>query len=265
MGSYRKGLTLSLGSVLNLRVDVNSVIPSASKSGGQTKMICTEHQAGVKQQYLCEEGDHHLYPNETGRGVPMGDGKFRVLEKHDRPQVPKVEVLELTPVPTKELTDNTVEGESFYYLTPTTDADKALYGVVQKLADLPKMTFITRGPLRTSTIDKMWRVETFRGTLVLREMKFPSQINKAPDFEVDSVDKATYDLAKQFVGTLLTTWDKVDTHDRATELFQQWVDTGHDIEFTAPTEEKSASEKAVDLQNTLAAAVKAAQAAKNNE
>lgn len=258
MGSYRKGLTLSLGSVLNLRVDVNSVIPSSSKSPGQTKMICTEHESGVKQQYFCETGDHHLYPHETGRGVPTADG-FKVLNKEDRPQVSKVEVLELTPVPSQELIDNTVEGEAFYYLTPTTEADNALYQVIKKLSELPKMTLITRGPLRTSPVDKMWKIDVFRGTLVLREMKFPDHINKAPDFESESVDEKTYDLAKQFVGTLLSSWSKIDTTDRATAMFQQWVDSGTNIEFTAPTEEKSAAEKAKELNDLLAAAVKAKQ------
>lgn len=247
MASYRKGLTLSLGSLINLRVDLHGVIPSTT--GRSLSMICPEHKVQVTQEYKCDAGNHYMLPAFTGRGRKEGD-TFVVVNQDSKPKIDKVEALQLQVVPTKELTDHVVDGEGFFYCKPSTTADEAVWALVHDLLNKGDVALIARGPLRSGTTDKIWRFGVFRGYIVMRDIVFPKAINTTPERPTAEADQATRELVTQYVGSLVTSWSEIDTTDRAEAMFAQWVEAG-DKSSVVTAEPRDVNAMAISLQEAL--------------
>lgn len=222
--SYRKGLVLSLGSVVQTTVDLHSAVPSQKPTG--MHRMCPEHKLRVSQTHKCPEG-HEVENFILGKPTPNG---VKLAPDDPKPESEADDVLELRPVPAKEVDDNTFYGKSIYYMKPhpaTVQAWLALQSIVSK----GKVALVTKGALRRGS-EKMWRIDSFRDYLVLREMVFPEDIRAVPEEVEDKLEKGTISLISQFLENLETTWDNIDTVDRSREELMKWIESGDTLEGT---------------------------------
>lgn len=219
--SYRKGLVLSLGSIVQTTVDLHAAVPS-SKPTGMHRM-CPEHKLQLKQTHKCPEG-HEVTEFVLGR--PTGNG-LQLAPQSDKPEFEAADVLELRPLPAKQVDDNTFYGGAIYYMKPhpaTMQAWLALQSIVEK----GKTALVAKGALRRGN-EKMWRVDSFRDYLVLREIVFPEDIRDVPEEVNDKLEKGTVGLITQFLENLETTWESLDTVDRSREQLMEWINSGDTI------------------------------------
>lgn len=219
--SYRKGLVLSLGSVIQTTVDLHAVVPS-SKPTGMHRM-CPEHLLQLKQTHKCPEG-HEVDNWVLGHTSPTG---VTLAPDTPRPESEATPVLELLPVPAKQVDDNTFYGPSIYYMKPH-PATMQAWLALQSIVDKGKTALVTKGALRRGG-EKLWRIDSFRDYLVLREIVFPEDIRSIPENVDDKLEKGTVGLVSQFLENLETTWEKVDTVDRSREQLMEWINQGETI------------------------------------
>lgn len=244
--SYRKGLVLSLGSVVQTTVDLTSAVPS-SKPTGMHRM-CPEHKLQLKQAHKCPEG-HEVTEFILGR--PTGNG-LQLAPAGDKPDFPAADVLELKPVPAKQVNDHTFYGGSIYYMKPhpaTIQAWLAIQAIIEK----GKTALVAKGALRRGG-EKMWRIDNFRDYLVLREIVFPEDIRDNPGEIEEKLEKGTISLITQFLENLETTWDSLDTVDRSREQLMEWINSGTSI--VDDSEPVDRTNQAASLIDTLQQAVK---------
>ena len=232
MASYRKGLVLSLGSVVQTTVDLFSVVPS-QKSTGMHRM-CPEHNLQLKQTHKCPEG-HEV--TDFRLGYATAGGGLKLAPETARPEAEAADVLELRPVPAKDLDDQTFDGNGVYYMKPhpaTMQAWLALSAVVGK----GKTAFVAKGALRRGR-EHLWRIDKFRDYLVLREIVFPEDIREIPEPVETKLEKGTVGLIEEFISKLETSWDKIDTVDRSRERIMEWIDEGDTVANDQETEDRS--------------------------
>lgn len=251
MGStYRKGLVLSLGSVIQTTVDLHSVIPS-SKPTGMNRM-CPTHLQKLNQTHKCPEGGHEVSWDEFVLGKPgPGGGLVLAPTTDDKPQNEATSVLELKPIPASDIDDTTFDGPSVYYMQPydaTIQAWLAIRSIIQK----GKLALVAKGALRRGS-EKIWRVEVFRDYLVLREIAFPEDIRDVPAPVEAKLEKGTLTLVDKFIENITTTWDQIDTVDRSRERLIAWIDSGTTV--IEPTETVDRTNEAASLIEQLQQAV----------
>lgn len=253
--SYRKGLQLSLG-LIQAQVDLHTVLPSKSSTG--LKRLCPDHHALVKQQNVCSAEDHAIPWGGwvMGQETPSG---WKIVQATDKPEESAAETLDLSPVPAKELTDNTFDGDAIYFCKPTNDASNEAWQVFINIAKKDKVALVAKGALRRGQ-PKLWRLGVFRDYLVLREIAFPEAIKDTPEAPDVKVPKQTTLLVDQFVNQLMTEWDKLDTEDTGTKRIKEWLDSGDLIEdVIIGKDTNDEPQKAiVNLQQQLAEAIKKA-------
>ena len=251
MGSYRKGLLLSLGSIIQVQVDLQTVVPSTRSS---LRRLCPEHHLPIKQSYACPEG-HPITEWVNGKETAEG---WKIVKPEDRPDFDADDALELVPVPADELEARTFAGNGMYYCQPTSTVGHEAWSVLHKVLTKGKIAFITKGALRKGG-QKIWRVDVFRDYLVLKELVFPENIKAVPEQVDVRVPKATQTLVDQFIDSLLVEWDKVDTADETAKRIEEWIAAGETIEADTKTRrvaQLDVSSNVVDLQERLKAAVK---------
>lgn len=246
MGSYRKGLLLTLGP-LRVAVDLNTVAP-ARRTG--LKRLCPDHKVPLHQQYECPEG--HV-PEGYVTGKAQAEGGWKIVQPEEKPSVEAAQVLELTPVPAKELADHTFQGGSFYYAQPNSVGEQLNWELFRRSLKDGKTAFVARGAMRRGG-EKLWRLDLFRGYLVLREIVFPENIKPAPDVAEVKVDKETAALVKQLIAAKLTEWDKFDSEDTLSKRVEEWIGAGADVEGTKEST-PSPKQAVSSLQDALRAAV----------
>lgn len=247
MGSYRKGLLLSLGP-LRAAVDLNTVAPE-KRSG--LKRLCPTHYIPLHQRYECSEGPHLV--DEWVNGMEQADGGWKVVDPEEKPSVDAVRVLELTPVPTAELEANTFEGRSTYYCEPSSIGDHLNWELFRR-ALKGKMSFVARGAMRRGG-EKLWRLELFRNYLVLREIMFPETIKPAPEAPDVRVDKETSLLVKKFIDTKSTEWENFDSEDTLQHKVDEWLSAGTEKESKETGGATPPKDAVQSLQDALRAAV----------
>jgi len=160
-------------------------------------------------------------------GYETADG-YRIVDDAVRPKVEASGGLVLTPVPKKDLEAATLEGDGLYYATPSNEHVESTWAIFNKLVN-GKTALVTKGALRAGTnTEKLWRVTTFNGYLVLREIRFPENLKPSPEAISKKVDKDTYELVMQFADKLSTEWSDFDSTDTMAARMAEWMDEGTD-------------------------------------
>jgi hypothetical protein len=254
--AFRKELLLQIGPI-QTTVDLLSVVPS---SRTQAKRICPDHKLALKQQYKCpdEDNPHTVQWGQWDSAVQTPEG-WRKVNPDERPSLEAAsKVLELTPVPASEIADNTFEDDSIYWLRPSNEASLSTWTILVRQMKTGKTAFITRGGFKKGGVERLWKLELFRGHPVLRAIRFPHTINDAPEAETVTVDKETQKLVNEFIKARMSSWDDVDTTDRFEAALNEWVSGG---ELITVSEEASDEPKQTheDMIAALQEAVKAAQ------
>ena len=247
MASYRKNLTLSLGPI-STQVDLEAAAPTKKSP---LNRICPEHTVKLSQNYQCPgtgEAEAHDVPWNTWRmGLPTEDG-YKVVNTETKPKNESSTGLKLTPVPRAELESSTFEGPGLYYAKPSSEHQYETWGIFSKLADTD-MAFVARGALRKGTgTEKLWRVTSFNGYLVLREILFPDNLNPAPVERGTSADDEMLGLVGQFVEKLRTDWVDFDSSDAMAARLESWMSDGENY-----TADEAPAAPVVDLKAQLAA------------
>jgi len=254
--SYRKNLLLSLGPI-QAAVNLLPVLPSIKSD---THRYCAEHHIRLNQHYVClnveGEDSHGVEWNTWVLGADTADG-FKLVDADTKPKVDKTDALTLTPVPAREIEANTIEGSAIYYCQPSTAAGHQAWAIIHKVVKNGKTALITKGALRAGR-EKLWRVTTFRGYLVLREIVFPSTITDTPENVDFKVDAPTAKLVAEFVDNLMTSWEDVDTMDNMEERITTWLESGESIDRPeGEPKEVTTGQAGDDLKASIAKAIKA--------
>lgn len=227
--SYRKGLTLSLGSVIQTQVDLFSVVPSQQRDS--LHRMCPTHKVRLVQAHKCPEGDHEVASTEWVMGRENGS-VLQIAPATAKPQVEAQDVLELKPVPASEVNASTFEGNGIYYAKPSAATSQA-WLALQAILEKGKIALIAKGAFRRGS-DKLWRLQVFNGYLVLREIVFPEDIREAPEPLDTKLEKGTLTLVEQYLEGLITSWDKIDTTNRSREELQKWLESGESKAIEGP-------------------------------
>lgn len=243
MGSYRKGLLLTLGP-LRAAVDLEAVAP---KQRSKLKRLCPEHHLQLHQRYECPEGPHLVDRWVTGQ--PQPEGGWKVVEPETKPKVEAAKMLELTPVPAAELEANTFEGESVYYCKPSSVGDQLNWELLRRSLT-SKVAFVARGAMRSGSTEKLWRLDVFRKYLVLREIVFPETIRPTPEAPEVKVDKDTSNLVRKFIDSKLTEWGEFDSTNVLQRRIDEWIGQGADV-ATVETEVTSPAQAVDSLKEAL--------------
>lgn len=256
MSSFRSKLTLSLGSVISAQVDLHSVLPSTKS---QTRMLCGEHTEPVKMAWQCpgkgEAQAHYVYGDQIVRGVENAEGWTIVTGTKPEVEIDK-KTIGLVPIPAVEVERNTFVGEAIYYLTPSGPSAHQVWQILAGIVKKGKVALITKAAFTPN--EKMYRLDTFRDYLVLRELVYPDKIADTPAVPEGKVDKAMTTLVDQFVDNLLTSWDGFDSSDANTKRFDAWIATGKTV-INPDVPVKEQGNQAADLMETLKRAVESAQ------
>lgn len=248
MGSYRKGLLLSLGSIIQVQVDLQAVLPT-KRSG--LKRLCPEHHQPVRQNYECPEG-HPVTEYVSGKETVEG---WKVVRPEEKPVSLATDALELIPVPAAELEANTFGGNGFYYCQPSSAVTHEAWAVLHKILTKGKVALIAKGALRQGA-EKIWRVEIFRDYLALRELVFPEHIRATPEQVDVKIPKATQDLVNQFIDQLLVGWNKFDATDETQKKIDEWIAAGDTVEADTTTKRVAELGQVIDMNAALQEAIK---------
>ena len=246
MGSYRKGLLLSLGSIIQVQVDLQTVVPT-QRSG--LRILCPEHHQPLKQSYNCPEG----HPVERWvKGKQTADG-WQIPKEDEKPEFDADQAFDLVPVPADQLEAHTFAGKSIYYCQPTNTVSHEAWAVLRKILAKGKIALVTKGALRRGA-KKLWRIDVFRDYLVLRDIEFPENIRAVPEQVDVKIPKATHDLVNQFIDNLMVSWDTLDTTDETRQQVEAWIAAGEAV--AADTKSMAGLDDAVgaviSLQDALA-------------
>jgi non-homologous end joining protein Ku len=249
LASFRKGLTLGLGPVA-FQVDLETVTPDVKSPFHR---YCPEHHARIRQSNRCTAENHEVTSFVLGAETAEG---LRIVEPEDRPQVEADDALSITVVPANEVEGVTRAGHGFYYAKPSNSASEMAWTLVSEFAADKKLALIARGALRRGS-PKLWRIESFRGHLVLTELVFPENIKEAPEAPTVKVDSEMRKLMKQLVGNMTSTITKIDTVDQGRASLEAWVETGKLVTEAGIVEAPKKDNKAqlTNLMDTLKAAV----------
>jgi non-homologous end joining protein Ku len=233
--AYRKGLTLSLG-LISAQVDLHTVAPK-SKTG--LNRLCPEHTVKLKQKYECpgtSAAEAHDVPwGSWVMGVDTGDG-FKVVNEEERPTIEAAGGFTLVPVPRTDLEASTFEGDGIYYVAPNTEHSDQAWAILNRVVQEGEVALITKGAMRKGPTEKIWRLSSFNGYLVLREIRFPEEIKPSPEAPEVPIDDTQYALVQQFLGGLTTAWEDFDSSNAMAARMQEWLGTGTDVaaESAAP-------------------------------
>lgn len=252
MGAYKKGFWLKLGPI-GAMVDINSVIPSSKPTG--LRRLCPEHHTPLNMAMKCvsEETEHIVEWNTWVNGKEVPGMKWAIVE--DAPRFSADSEVQLVVVQAKEVDAATFMEGSVYYLesdSHTTDA----WELLRRFASDPKLAVIGKATFRAGPTRKMWRLTTFRGFLVLRELKFPEAIRETPEMPTVKLAKELVAMAKQYVEANTVQFAKFDSGNEAIAQFEAIVATAPKVEFKGGViPPGSDASKVIDLTEALEAAL----------
>ena len=262
MGSYRKGLTLSLG-LANIQVDLYSAKDSRRTSFNQ---LCPTHKTRLKQRLYCEaDEDHEVKRHECLSGLPNGS-TMKVVTPSSKPTFPKDEGFTLTPVPVAQLESATYPSQSVYYLQPTKQEFAEGWSALRAILQEGEVAFVTQGAIREGR-QKLWRVDVFNDYLVLIEMLYPAEVRARPGdgFPGASAtgvpgepDPANLELMRQLVNLQVKDWAEFDSDDANETRITEWLEGAEIVEI--PQETQEAGGQVMTLQEALRQSVEQAKA-----
>ncbi len=222
-------MTLSLGPISTL-VDLETVAPTV-KSGANR--ICPDHVTKLSQAYKCpgtSEAEAHEVPWGTWKmGMPTDDG-YRVLNTAAKPAVEAASGFQLVPVPRDQLESATFEGAGVYYAKPSNEHAWQTWGAFEALVR-GTTAFVCRGAIRKGAgTEKLWRVASFNGYLVLREIRFPENLKPSPVERGIEADPATLELLEGFIEKMKVEWSEFDSEDKVAKRLEAWMSEGEEYE-----------------------------------
>jgi hypothetical protein len=181
-------------------------------------------------------------------GVPI-DGGYRILEEETKPKVEAASGFKMVPVPRDQLESATFEGTSVYYARPSNEHAYETWGAFEALVK-GDTALVCRGAIRKGTgTDKLWRVSSFNGYLVLREIRFPENLNPAPVERGTEADPVTLELLETFVEKMKIEWSDFDSEDKMAKRLNDWMSGGEAVESV----EAADAAPVMDLQAQLKA------------
>ena len=181
-------------------------------------------------------------------GMETADG-WTVVPVEERPKAEKVSGLTLTPVPRKELDSSTLEGHGLYYAKPSNEHAEKVWALLNKIVSGSKVALVSRGAIRAgANTDKLWRVTTFNGYLVLREIRFPENIKPSPEAVQAKASKEDLAMVNMFVEKISTDWSDFDSEDKMSARIAEGMETGTDVSAGVASED---AEPAQDLSTML--------------
>ncbi len=225
--AYKKGLSFALGA-MTLVASIDSVVPSAKS---ERKRLCAKHHLPVKQGYKCHplKGDaHELAYGEWIMGIP--DGESWALVPDGEKFAPDSHI-ELSVVPAEELDESTFMEGSIYYITPDNQAGNPFWEVLRRFAEDKNVALVSKATFRASSYRKLWRLTTFRGHLVMRELKFPDAVREAPQMPVIKLSKAELDMFKKVRDALVTPFTDVDVSDDKKEQLEELIASAERVPY----------------------------------
>lgn len=246
--SYRKGLMISVGPLINSTVDLHTVM-SKPKTG--LNRLCPMHHEKLKLENVCPVDDEPIAWGAWKMGRETADG-WIIVDEADRPSEPRSESIEFIPVPKGEFNDSAIYGSGFYYAEPSSEASKASWTILSHMAE--EYALVGRGNFRAGT-PKLWSLELFRGVLVLREVTFPEYIKDEPEIEPVEVDSNIINMAMTYASSVTQAWDDIDK-DSGADRFEKWVEEQGERIVTKESQEPSGT--AEDYLSDLEAALKRA-------
>jgi len=213
---------------MSTQVDLVSVKPSKKS---ELNRVCPEHTVKLNQTYHCPgTKDAKAHPVAWGTwnmGAPTEDG-YRVVPQDTKPTVEGVGGLKLVPVPREQLENATFEGEGVYYAQPSNEHQYQAWGALSSIAD-SDVALVAKGALRKGSREPLWRVSTFNGYLVLREIHFPENINPPPAERGEQADDEMMELVSKFVEGLVVDWGDFDSSDSMAARIEAWAAGGNDV------------------------------------
>lgn len=252
MGAFRKELLLQIGPI-QTTVNLHSVAPSSKPS---VRRVCPDHSIPLKQQYRCLEGDgHDIAWGEWDSAVETAKG-WRKVDPDQRPTLEAAtKVMELVPVPAKEIADNTFATDTLYWVSPASDASLMNWTMLVRQITSGKTAFVTRGGFRKGGIERLWRLEMFRDYPVLRQLQFPETITAPPETETVTIDRATHKLVAEFIETRTSSWNDIDTTDRFEKALNEWAASGELVDIGDSSTSSDEGQSVTDMMALLKEAV----------
>lgn len=203
-----------------------------------------------------EDGETVTEPVSGQRGASKGS--WVVVDPGDRPSFRGEESFDFVPLPVSEMENLSFSQGSAYYCE-LGEPNGEHYEVLRRLAESKNTILVSKGTFRRGPYRKVWTLQVFDGNLVLRELAFPEEIRKAPEYRnKPKVSKALMDAAKAYVSTATVDADAFDFRNEGTEAFRQWLtDTGTEVIVESHTELPAApGTKPEDLAAALRKATK---------
>ena len=252
MPSFRSKMMLSLG-LIQAQVDLHTVLPTVKST---TRMLCGEHIVPLKQYYQCPGTDKAEAHSDVDivRGVPNAEGWTILTQpKPEADNDVDKKSLSLYPIPAFEVEVNTFAGDSIYYVVPSGKASDQTWAILAQVIKKGKVALVTKAAFTPN--EKMYRLELFRGYLVLRELVFPDKIAETPPVPEGKVDKAMASLVEQFIDNLVEPWDNFDSSDTNAKRFDAWLATGKQVAGPEVRVKDADSSSPINLMETLKQAV----------
>ena len=240
MAAYKKNVRLTLG-LLNLSVDLHPA--THNKEEASLKRTCLIHRGSpVGNAHVCrqDKGDRGIeeHPVSYGAWLLLGEddeGNIRLVHENERPSPEVSSELRMIPVPTAELEAETLEGLSIFYCKPSSDSDTSLetWTLFRKGVEGGKTALVTKGVLRKGVREKLYRLTSFNGYLVLRELYFPTAISPPPE-EPPAVktNREHQDLFKQLIEMTSNDFASLNPENKHATSIMTWLKTGEVLELT---------------------------------
>jgi non-homologous end joining protein Ku len=257
MGSFRKGLLLSLG-LVKAQVDLHATSPDPKS---RFHRLCPDHEARIKQKYVCEDEKHvhddgspvFLNWGEWVSGIDTPDGT-RVVDPENKPEFEKDAELNLTPVPVKELAGATYTKGGSYYLQPT-PATAVMWQALRAILRKGKVAFVAKGQLKSGD-QKLWQISLVNDYLAIQQLVFPEHVRSVPEVVTAKPSREEQSLMNQLVEQQITSLDKLDLIDENVKLVEKYIESGKVIKATTGGTVTPIT-PAVDFKDALAASIKA--------
>jgi non-homologous end joining protein Ku len=249
MGSYKKGLLLSLG-LVKVQVDLHS---ATADNQSPFKRLCPEHKSLTKNRIWCEEGDHQVLFQDAISGAPTADG-YRLVHKGDKPEFLASPELELTPVPAVELEEHTYPSGGTYYCLPSAPTAEA-WAVFRAVLAKRKIAFVAKGQIRNGQ-QKLWRLMLVNNYLTLQEITYPENVRATPEVVNVKPSREHLRLMQSLVDQATVSFTDMDLTNDNAPLIAKWIASG-ELKAVSDSKVEPVAAQILDLKEALAKSVEA--------
>lgn len=264
--SIASDVNLSFFGIMNLSVDLFPTKETPRSEFSLACPVCAE-PTKLKQQYVCEKDPSHG-PFQSGDAARVKeiDG---VLYPVTADEVADLKAATLPPkdakvsvFPAPQVEERTRPTGNAYRVKPKVSSALPVYAMIRDLVQNPAYAFVLELTLRGT--QKMYRVETWAGHLVLQELARPEETRSADPIE-STYDSKLLATAKTLAETQIEEFDpetfRSAVKQRIAEFAEQKKTEGGGTPTKKPTPASGKSGED-DLLATLEAAIAAAKQTK---